>query len=160
MTSVEPYDGSADLWDRGGDSTELTSEERYDLATRFPDAFAVARGEPSAFAYPIPTVAQLRAIGARRPEVSAKRHALNALQRVTQHGTPEEVRAVHALAKRREPEVYAHWKNHDPVIIAERNFHNREKADAEAADLREKDFKVKIRPTMGERVSGLFGRGE
>lgn len=153
------FRGSRDLWDRGGESTEFTSEERRALEERFPSAFAIREGTPSSWSYPVPTVRQLRAIGASRPEVSAQRHALNALQRVAQHGTPEEVRAVHALVRRRQPELYGRWKRNDPVLIAERNFNNREKADKEAAQLREMDFRVKIKPTLGERAKGLFGRG-
>lgn len=104
LASGEPYHGEAFL--RGGKSTELTSEQRTELHRRFPDAFVFPEDE----AYPVPTVHQLEEIKAPRPAVSGKRHALNALQRVDQHGTLFQVSHVVATVKSRYPGVYEEWR--------------------------------------------------
>jgi hypothetical protein len=102
VRSSEDYRGSSDLFDHGGASTELTSKQRSLLP---PNAFAI----PSERAYPVPTVEELKKVGARRPEASGLRHALNALQRSTQHGGEYEKAEVHHLVKSRYPSVYAEW---------------------------------------------------
>lgn len=87
---------------RGGRSTELTTEQRNRLPE---DAFAI----PSTRAYPVPTPEQLRKAGGARPETSGERHALNALQRVDQHGTEYEKSKVRVLVKTRYPSIYTKW---------------------------------------------------
>lgn len=96
------YRGERSIFERGGGSTELSAEVRDRLSA---GAFAI----PNERAYPVPTVDQLEKAGAPRPEVSGPRHALNALQRVTQRGGPYEQRAVHAMVKSRYPDVYDRW---------------------------------------------------
>ncbi len=96
------YEGFSAHFARGGASTELTSEQR----NRLPDeAFAIPRER----AYPVPTVDELRRVGASRPEVSGPRHARNALQRATQHGNDYEKQHVHEVVKTRYPKVYEEW---------------------------------------------------
>ena len=105
--SREEHRGVMDWFVRGGPSTELTSEERELL----PDsAFAEDAQERSERAYPVPTVAQLRKVGAAAPETSGPRHALNALQRSTQHASPSVRGKVHELVRTRYPAVYAEWE--------------------------------------------------
>ena len=109
----EDHSGVADLFVRGGPSTELSSELRRELALRFPSAFAIHEGEPSEYKYPVPTVRELEEIGAPRPRVSGPRHALNALQRVKADGTMYERAMVHAQVRERYPRVWREYKENE-----------------------------------------------
>lgn len=83
----------------------MTSAQRTELHNCFPSAFVF----PEEGAYPVPTVGQLREVGAARPEASGPRHALNAIQRVDAHGTAYQKGMVHAAVKSRYPAVYTEW---------------------------------------------------
>ena len=85
----------------GGASTKLTMEDRHKLPA---SAFA----EPGRRAYPIPSARQLEeSLGWSREKArkGAERHAINALARVEQHGTPEEKRAIRRKIHENVPEV-------------------------------------------------------
>ena len=85
----------------GGASTKLTMEDRHKLPA---SAFA----EPGRRAYPIPSARQLEeSLGWSREKAKkgAERHAINALARVEQHGTPEEKRAIRRKIHENVPEV-------------------------------------------------------
>jgi len=99
----ERFSGFRDTFARGGGSTSLTTNQRNSLPS---NAFAV----PEMRAYPVPTVAELQSVGARRPEVSGPRHALNALQRVEANGSEYEKTKVHDLVRTRYPGVYSEWR--------------------------------------------------
>jgi hypothetical protein len=157
--------GFSKTYERGGGSTELTSEERDKLPD---EAFAVRESRE----YPVPTVEELRKAGASRPGVSGERHALNALQRSTQHGTPSEKTKVRELVKTRYPAVYNAWlKNRagrDPIVIVKRpggqvtrrQYTSMGPAEVYAEKQEEKGYDVEVKPTTGEKVgAGLHSVG-
>ena len=85
----------------GGASTKLTTEDRHKLPA---SAFA----EPGRRAYPIPSARQLEdSLGWSKEKArkGAERHAINALARVEQHGTPEQKREIRRKIHENVPEV-------------------------------------------------------
>ena len=85
----------------GGPSTKLTMEDRHKLPE---SAFA----EPGRRAYPIPSAEQLqKSLGWSKEKArkGAERHAINALARVEQHGTPEEKAKIRRKIHENVPEV-------------------------------------------------------
>ena len=85
----------------GGPSTKLTTADRHKLPA---SAFA----EPGRRAYPIPSKEQLEYYLGWSPEKArkgAERHAINALARAQQHGTPEEKREIRRKIHENVPEV-------------------------------------------------------
>lgn len=96
----------SEVYERGGPSTELTSEEREKLPD---EAFAIQAPQKSERGYPVPTEAELQKYlgwSPEKAEVGGKRHALNALQRVDQHGTDHERNVVGEMVQRRYPTVF------------------------------------------------------
>jgi hypothetical protein len=142
----------------------LTTEERNALP---PQAFAL----PEERGYPVPTVEELRKAGAPRPEVNGERHALNALQRSTQHGSDYEKAKVHELVKTRYPKVYESWKKShhgpDPIVtvkkpngqIIRRQYTSLGPAELYAEKQEEKGYEVDVRPTFGEKVGSAARSG-
>lgn len=105
---------------------KLSYEEREELPDR---AFA----DRERRAYPVPTVRELREVGAIDPEESGPSHARNALARVAQHGSPEQKREVCRLIQERYPEVHA---THCPIHGSMHRRHRREEKSGYFSSLR------------------------
>lgn len=108
-TREEESGRTSGVYERGGSSTEFTSEDREMLPD---EAYVIQSPNPSEREYPVPTAEELRKYlgwDEEKARIGGERHALNALQRSTQHGTTEEKEHVRQKVAERYPPIYRSW---------------------------------------------------